>query len=720
MRKRLAALLAVVLLAALGTQLVSADGTEGLGTPSIVIADGTDVISAGTGLITQPGTIDFVVPAGATVKQVLFYWEGFFSSVPDTELLVNGIAVTGTPISERTTFFGFTHSQTHRADITDLGLVGPGANSLTVTDMDFNKANNGAGVLVIVDDGSARSIEVRDGNDLAFINFAAPLDTTVAQTFTFDATATDRTATLDMFFSSVEGEVSGGGANRPTSIEVDAGAGPVLFSNLMNGGDGDEWDTIEISVDIPAGSTSLTVQAHSRDDLGSGDLPASFAWTAAALSLPVPVELEGAIDIEKFTRVTPFSSGDTCETVGKPVILTLVYTGDGDDASNHSQDADKGNVVGDPNDASFVRIVGTDKKSLDDDKAKVFFDGIVGLGDSYELNPANVVSDKKVKLGSNTTIFVFDLADNLLQTVNFHTSCSQPLMLGDQFGSVLVTGWVGKEGVAALPGPSSDIGEDADTPTGPLAQVGDTITWTYLVTNPGDAEIVDVMVVDDAGTPGDTSDDFSPDAVLDGLFNVGDTDMDGKLDPGEEWVYTASGVAEAGQYGNLSTVVGTPVDDGGIPVGNDVTDEDPSHYYAPEAAVDSCATGKPVLLTMVYTGDGDDATSHTQDDGKVNVVGDPNDAASVRIVAINKENMDDKKLKVWFDGTVALGDSFDINADTGDGKKKKKLGSKTFVLVLDADGNLLQHVEFHTSCSQPLNIGNQFGSVQLTGFVSAS
>ena len=33
--------------------------------------------------------------------------------------------------------------------------------------------------------------------------------------------------------------------------------------------------------------------------------------------------------------------------------------------------------------------------------------------------------------------------------------------------------------------------------------------------------------------------------------------------------------------------------------------------------------------------------------------------------------------------------------------------------IYDASGNLLQAVEFHTSCSQPLVKGDQFGSVEL-------
>ena len=101
MKKRLAAFLAVVLMAALGTQVITGDGTEQLGTPSIPIADGTDVITAGTGMIAQPGIIDINVPAGATVEQVLLYWEGQFvktGTVGDDTISVDGNSVTGTLI----------------------------------------------------------------------------------------------------------------------------------------------------------------------------------------------------------------------------------------------------------------------------------------------------------------------------------------------------------------------------------------------------------------------------------------------------------------------------------------------------------------------------------------------------------------------------------------------------------------------------------------------
>jgi hypothetical protein len=40
------------------------------------------------------------------------------------------------------------------------------------------------------------------------------------------------------------------------------------------------------------------------------------------------------------------------------------------------------------------------------------------------------------------------------------------------------------------------------------------------------------------------------------------------------------------------------------------------------------------------------------------------------------------------------------------------------VHILDEQGQTLQTVKFHTSCSQPLNVGDQFGSLLLDDFVA--
>jgi len=109
--------------------------------------------------------------------------------------------------------------------------------------------------------------------------------------------------------------------------------------------------------------------------------------------------------------------------------------------------------------------------------------------------------------------------------------------------------------------PSIDIekstnGQDADIPTGPIITVGDPVNWQYVVHNTGNVELTGVTVTDDQG--------------------VTVSCPQNTLDPDESMTCTASGVAAAGQYANLGTATGTP------PVGDDVSDEDPSHYFGEE------------------------------------------------------------------------------------------------------------------------------------------
>jgi uncharacterized repeat protein (TIGR01451 family) len=104
----------------------------------------------------------------------------------------------------------------------------------------------------------------------------------------------------------------------------------------------------------------------------------------------------------------------------------------------------------------------------------------------------------------------------------------------------------------------STNGQDADSPTGPYIAVGGPVTWEYVITNPGDSPLSNIIVTDsEAGvTP---------------VYVSGD-DGDDTLQTTETWVYRASGTAVAGQYANTGNVTGTPL------VGPDVSDDDPSHY----------------------------------------------------------------------------------------------------------------------------------------------
>ena len=119
----------------------------------------------------------------------------------------------------------------------------------------------------------------------------------------------------------------------------------------------------------------------------------------------------------------------------------------------------------------------------------------------------------------------------------------------------------------------STNGQDADTQNGaPRVNVGETVTWTYTITNTGETFLKEIKVSDDQIDDNDIT------------FVGGDTNDNGLLDTDETWIYTATGTAEAGAYTNTGTVEGRAVweDRRHIPEENGggiVTDEDPSNYF---------------------------------------------------------------------------------------------------------------------------------------------
>lgn len=313
MGKRTLALFALALSACVSAPSSFANGSEALGRPTVHVAGGTGIVAAGTGLQPFPNmasSFSVSVPAGASVRQVLLYWQGHWTNhgayalhAPqaggDNTVSVNGNSVAGTKIGGNTKFYeqdqGAVHGKemyaAYRADISSLNLVAAGSNTLTINDLQFesnfltgfpfNQGNDGAGVVVVYDDGtSAATIGVRDGLDLAYHRFAPPLDTTVPQTFTFSASASPRTGA----FSTLAGGVGSSGSDQLVITFAPIGP-PVVLDNPWQGLAGPSWDALNSAVVIPAGATSMTVQALSA---GAGGEPASFAWDVAALSVPAP------------------------------------------------------------------------------------------------------------------------------------------------------------------------------------------------------------------------------------------------------------------------------------------------------------------------------------------------------------------------------------------------------------------------------------------------
>jgi|GEM_PF-2926837 len=124
--------------------------------------------------------------------------------------------------------------------------------------------------------------------------------------------------------------------------------------------------------------------------------------------------------------------------------------------------------------------------------------------------------------------------------------------------------------------------------------------------------------------------------------------------------------------------------------------------FTPELA--SCdLLGKPTSLTFTYTGGGCSDSSNGQDGDKTECSGDINGMLGVSVVAGNN---DLSKTYAISTAMVAPGEEFTITAD--------KFDSNSRIDISNAGGT--ESNGFHTSCSQPLEIGDKFGSLELVGF----
>ncbi len=132
-------------------------------------------------------------------------------------------------------------------------------------------------------------------------------------------------------------------------------------------------------------------------------------------------------------------------------------------------------------------------------------------------------------------------------------------------------------------------------------------------------------------------------------------------------------------------------------------------------ASDSCATGRPSVLVFEYTGDSCSSLAASQNDqgGRPGTRGDyscrgPLDGDEpVRLVITKKS----ERVRVEPSGeTIAVGDRVTLSS-----ADRRRLFPATRV-ALRQGGRTLQEIAIHTSCSQPLEVGDQFGSLTLRLF----
>ncbi len=123
-----------------------------------------------------------------------------------------------------------------------------------------------------------------------------------------------------------------------------------------------------------------------------------------------------------------------------------------------------------------------------------------------------------------------------------------------------------------VPAPSIDLetytnGEDADEGTGPALIVGKNATFTYVVENTGNVDLINVTITDD---------------ILDGVCAIK------PLAPGDRSECEAIVKVTEGQYVNVALVEALAISPKGVEL-ETVTDEDPSHHIGVPAGP-VCAT----------------------------------------------------------------------------------------------------------------------------------
>ena len=377
---------------------------------------------------------------------------------------------------------------------------------------------------------------------------------------------------MPMFFGSVAYDPVN--MPRPSSIEVwvEGQAAPEIFSNLLDSNDGPEWDSDTIQVNIPAGVTSFTVQAFSRNDNGDGQNPlaASFSWIATSVVIK-PEQSPSLLSLgnrvwqdnagNNVTTDPNFNNGlfDNGESGIGGVDLQLL-NGDG---TPYDLDPITGGVQ--PyivtSDASgyytFTQLIdGTYRVQVLESN----FNGGGPLEDfvsstdrATSANPDNNIDNDDNGIGSATgsvTSGVVTLAAGTEPVGEIHLG--QVDESTDTNYTVDFGFWQATPTIKLI---KYTNGEDADVPTGPEVAYGGVVTWTYDITNTGNVTLTNVTLVDD--------------------IEGGITCPQQQLLPGEGMTCILTGIASTlGQYANTAVVTGTPT----LLPTKPVTDTNPSHY----------------------------------------------------------------------------------------------------------------------------------------------
>ncbi len=366
----------------------------------------------------------------------------------------------------------------------------------------------------------------------------------------------------------------------------------------------------------------------------------------------------------------PPNDFDCCDTGDKVQQAFMKYTGESCSATSTTQQADKhdcDDYSGGPNGDTQVYVIANSDSNHNN--GDVFFTGNVNLNEVFNIDANNAGENK---LSSNTYVHIFNQQGGTkLQLVKFHASCSAPVVMGEQFGSLIWTKAISENGSEC--NSSTDIDECYE---GELV-----ITYIWTAT--------DECGNEDSETRTITVDENDPPSISN-LPN--DT--------------TVECHDEIPDWSNLGTATDDCDDNPTITVTiNDDSDE------GPEDGTNCCDGDVDIKAIHVqYTAESCSATSTVQTSDKYDCDdhnGGPNGDPSVYVIANDMNNPNNGL--IWFAGDVMLNEIIIADATT---QGENKLKSNTYFHIYNQQGGtLLQVVKIHTSCSVPVVVGDQFGSL---------
>ena len=289
--------LALLLLMAAGAQattLVVALDVQGQGLSIAAGGAGLQAIGSGTATIT--------VNIGGPVQAALLYWAGRdrpcpeslpgvctvpFQPYKDQILSFDGNLITGTIIGtegQPVSAGGPINNIGFLADVTSIVQAkGTGTQNFTIADGDLGSnlfRLNGATLIVVYtnpSDTNQYRLIVYDGLDFAYGADPTPGPTQVTVPITINHGSDPAARLGSLLIVSGDGEPT-----RPDRIDISNN--PSVF-NSLDGSAGFDWDNDWITITIPAGVGSTTVQLVSAP---INQNPDSLLWEVGALRIPLP------------------------------------------------------------------------------------------------------------------------------------------------------------------------------------------------------------------------------------------------------------------------------------------------------------------------------------------------------------------------------------------------------------------------------------------------